>query len=268
MGQAFGTAGLIVRSRRHAQYVPTTDSARWGAFERDARDRDRPGARRTSLAYVAESRFLREPAPLRGKGGRIELRDAVRGEGLYARRALPRHTVIGEYRGAVGRPSAGSRYLFDVRDLAQGRVVYTIDGADARASSIARYANAADAEAQQNAVFVQFPPPGEAVLDDLDRRVFLVAERDIAKDEEILAWYGKDTAGVIGADAPSRESGLYEVDRIVRAARKGGRAGYVVRWAGYGPEGDTWEPAAAMPAEALREWATRTRRRTGGTRGT
>ena len=44
--------------------------------------------------------------------------------------------------------------------------------------------------------------------------------------------------------------GVYELDRLIRKARRAGKPGYVVRWRSYTKEDDTFEPNANIP----RQW--------------
>jgi hypothetical protein len=250
------THGLIRYSKTLGTHVPTENKARWAHFERNA-ERDALGVRRTSLVYVKQSMFLLHPAPLINELGEIELRDSVVGDGLYAARRLPKHTVIGEYRGRIIEDEEDARgdssYRFLVENIRTHKYLFTIDGEDAGGSSIVRYANAVDSVAQQNAAFVQFPPPGTRAKGRYGHRIVLVALRDLARDEEIVAWYGEDTARIIDAPPP-KPSGLCNIDRIVemRRARKGTE--FRVRWDGYGAEDDTWEPASGIPPGVIREY--------------
>jgi hypothetical protein len=110
-----------------------------------------------------------------------------RGRGLVAIVPIGRGTVLAEYRGiAVRGPLApGNDYTFKVAD-AKGRVLHTIDAQEAKFSSIARYANAAADDTEQNAAFVQF-----------GSRIFLVSIKDIAQGTEVLAWYGRRTSHIL-----------------------------------------------------------------------
>jgi hypothetical protein len=253
---------LIHYSRSLKRYVPTTDRSYWGHFDRDEHGRDALGARDTGLVYVKPSNFLSNPLPFTNEAGDIEKRDAANGDGLYAKRALPKHTVIAEYRGRVidgrTRVRGNSQYRFVVEDAKTEDVIYTIDGKVAKNSSIARYANAVDSLFQQNAVFVQFPPHGAQVRDKLEHRIFLVAKKRLEQNEEILAWYGPDTALII--DAPAlKPSGLYTVDRVageklVSKGKAKGTMQYLVKWAGYGTLDDTWEPEEELPECVLNKW--------------
>ena len=42
---------------------------------------------------------------------------------------------------------------------------------------------------------------------------------------------------------------MYEVDRIIGHKGEGDDRTYLIRWKGYGPEGDTWEPVANIMAD-------------------
>ena len=259
------THGLIRYSKTLGTHVPTENKARWAHFERDA-ERDALGVRSTSLVYVKQSMFLLRPAPLVNERGDIEVRDSVVGDGLYAARRLPKHTVIGEYRGRIIEDEKDARgdssYRFLVENIRTHKYLFTIDGEEAGESSIVRYANAVDSVAQQNAAFVQFPPPGTRAKGRHGHRIVLVALRDLARDEEIVAWYGEDTAKIIDAPPP-KPSGLCNIDRIVgmRRARKGAGPECRVRWEGYGAEDDTWEPASGIPPGVIREYKDSVRQR-------
>ena len=38
----------------------------------------------------------------------------------------------------------------------------------------------------------------------------------------------------------------YEVERILDHKQRGNKTRYLIRWAGYGPEHDLWEPASSL----------------------
>jgi hypothetical protein len=247
--------GLIRYSKTHDTYVPTDNESQWVHFKRDA-ERDRLGVKRTSLVYVKQSMFLMHPAPLLNDKGEIELRDSVVGDGLYASKRLPKHTVIGEYRGKIivdeDHAKGDSSYRFLVEDINTHTYMFTIDGENEKGSSIVRYANAVDSRCQQNAAFVQFPPPG-AKSSYGDHRILLVSLRHIARDEEIVAWYGEDTATIIDAPAP-KPSGLCNIDRILKMRKRGKKREYLVRWDGYDKKHDSWEPGSGIPPGVIREF--------------
>ena len=236
----------LAYSERHEQYVPAQTRRNERAFQRDGdgNGRDALGVRETPLAYAAPSAHLKRPPVLVNKRGELERRRSVDGDGLYARQDLPRFTVVGEYRGEIIEDAARARgkssYRFAVVDLESGRTVRTIDGKDEAASSIARYANAADTLEQVNAEFVQFRG-----------RVFLVATRPIAAREEIITWYGEDTDVINSAPKrkrasirPKRQRDLFLLERIVARRRRAGNDEFLVKWQGYTDEHNSWVPEA------------------------
>lgn len=59
---------------------------------------------------------------------------------------------------------------------------------------------------------------------------------------------------------PESENGVYLVERIIQAWGSEPRRQYLIRWEGWGPEFDTWEPARNVSAELRAEFE-RSRRR-------
>lgn len=115
----------------------------------------------------------------------------LKGLGLYSQKHLKKGYILGEFVGKIlsdaeAEAKQGDRsYLFDVRR--RGRVLYVIDGSDPRTSSIPRYPNAADTEAQQNAAWKQY-----------DGKIYMVLTKNVPKGREILTWYGPATSNIIG----------------------------------------------------------------------
>ena len=114
----------------------------------------------------------------------------IRSYGLYSQRRLLKGYVLGEFLGRILSDQeaktrvGGESYLFDVKN---GRkVAYVIDGADARESSVVRYANSADMLGQQNAAWRQY-----------DGRIYLELIKRVSKGREILTWYGENTSRLL-----------------------------------------------------------------------
>lgn len=79
--------------------------------------------------------------------------------GVLASRDLPAGTVVAEYTGyrltvEQAAELRGNKYLFDVSG-ADGEVAFVLDPLQANSGSVARFANAANTEPQQNAMFRQ-----------------------------------------------------------------------------------------------------------------
>ncbi len=111
--------------------------------------------------------------------------------GLYTRRRIAAGKCIGEYYGqkltvseAYCFPGQRSNYQFEVRK--NGKVQWILDGELELFSSFIRFVNAANWEHEQNCYFVQ-----------RQNRIFLIARCDILPGQELLAWYGRDTAALI-----------------------------------------------------------------------
>eukprot|EP00243_Klebsormidium_subtile_P007368 TRINITY_DN3273_c0_g3_i2.p2 TRINITY_DN3273_c0_g3~~TRINITY_DN3273_c0_g3_i2.p2 ORF type:complete len:162 (+),score=12.03 TRINITY_DN3273_c0_g3_i2:162-647(+) len=130
-----------------------------------------------AFVKVAKSKFLAN------KG--------LKGLGLYSQRHLKKGYIIGEFVGKIltdaeAEAKQGDKsYLFDVRK--KGRVMYVIDGSDPKTSSVPRYPNAADTEAQQNAAWKQY-----------DGKIYMVLTKNVPKGQEILTWYGRSTSHITG----------------------------------------------------------------------
>jgi hypothetical protein len=126
------------------------------------------------------------------KNSRFLASKGVKGSGLYSNRRLEKGYVIGEFVGKLltdkkAEEKKGNKgYMFDVRQ--RGRIVHVIDGADSRTSSAPRFANAADTEPQQNARWRQHKC-----------RIYMELIKTVARDTEILTWYGKSTNDVVAA---------------------------------------------------------------------
>ena len=72
------------------------------------------------------------------------------------------------------------------------------------------------------------------------RKPIGVAARSL--DQERIKYKGKMKGRVA--------RGVYELDGLIRKARRAGRPGYIVRWRGYTEKDDTFEPNANIP----RQW--------------
>lgn len=118
-------------------------------------------------------------------------RNQIVGDGLYTENPIERGHFIGEYKGKrltleqASKKKQRKSYFFDVKGK-KNVVLFVIDAANKRNSSFVRYANAANTEAEQNAMFVQ-----------KHQKIYLKALRDIHAGEEILTWYGPLTQDVI-----------------------------------------------------------------------
>ena len=243
MGQAFGAARPQVAelqySDEHDQYIPARTAQNEMVFKRDKADRDKLNVRVTSLVYVKKSEHLKRPKAFRNKSGKLEMRKSINGDGLYAAQELPRFTVVGEYLGEIIRDAAKARgesdYRFAVVDLRNKKTLYTIDGKEKEVSSIVRYANAADELGQVNAEFVQFRA-----------RVFLVTNREIKADEELITWYGEDTDVINSSPKRKRatkpEEDVFLLERILQRRRRAGKDEFLVKWQGYADKHNSWEP--------------------------
>ncbi|KAI7778106.1 hypothetical protein LA080_002606 [Diaporthe eres] len=60
---------------------------------------------------------------------------------------------------------------------------------------------------------------------------------------------------------PESDNGVYLVERIIQAWGSGHRRQYLIRWEGWGPEFDTWEPALNVSAELRAQFERSYRRR-------
>lgn len=60
---------------------------------------------------------------------------------------------------------------------------------------------------------------------------------------------------------PESDNGVYLVERIIQAWGSGRRRQYLIRWEGWGPEFDTWEPALNVSAELRAQFERSYRRR-------
>lgn len=147
----------------------------------DASERSRVGVSRTyrdSWVYVAPSKFL----------GSIK----VSGSGLYASKAFKSGDAILEYKGRIlSNAEADAKlhhrnYLFDVKK--GSAVVHVIDAADNKYSSAAKFANSTNTweDARRNSEFKQH-----------GQKIYLVASRAIAPNDEFLAYYGPHTQAII-----------------------------------------------------------------------
>jgi hypothetical protein len=139
-------------------------------------------SKRTKLNKVPTGYTVKASQHLAAKG--------ITANGLYTDRALKNGDVIAEYRGKILsldqalKKKTNRAYMFDVK--VGKKVTHVIDAANKKLSSFARFANSADYDDQQNVKFVQ-----------KDKKIYLVAKRKIAKNTELLTWYGKRTSDVI-----------------------------------------------------------------------
>jgi hypothetical protein len=126
------------------------------------------------------------------KRSRFLASKSVKGSGLNSNRRLEKGYVIEEFVGRLlsdkeAEEKKGNKgYMFNVRQ--RGKIVHVIDGADSRTSSVPRFANAADTERQQNVRWRQHKC-----------RIYMELIKRVARDTEILTWYGKSTDDVVAA---------------------------------------------------------------------
>jgi hypothetical protein len=114
--------------------------------------------------------------------------------GLFANRDFDENEIIQEYIGKnitneeSNNKKKSTMYMFEVK--VNGRVDKVIDGALARTSSAARYANTVldFDDPERNSTFVQY-----------NERIYLKASRKIKRFQEIITYYGKNTQNVINA---------------------------------------------------------------------
>jgi hypothetical protein len=139
-------------------------------------------SKRTKLNKVPTGYTVKASQHLAAKG--------IVANGLYTDHALKNGDVVAEYRGKILsldqalKKKTNRAYMFDVK--VGKKVTHVIDAANKKLSSFARFANSADYDDQQNVKFVQ-----------KDKKIYLVAKRKIAKNTELLTWYGKRTSDVI-----------------------------------------------------------------------
>jgi SET domain-containing protein len=134
---------------------------------------------RDDYVYVAPSGFLQK--------------NNIDGNGLYASQAYKKGDIIIEYIGKkISLRQANEKlhhrqYMFDVRD--KDKIVHVIDAANSNISSAAKYVNTTlkFRSKDRNAEFIQH-----------NKRIWLKATKKIKQDDEIIAYYGEDTLGVIG----------------------------------------------------------------------
>jgi hypothetical protein len=104
------------------------------------------------------------------------------GRGVFARKDLPPHSVLCEYKGEwltkseyLGRyPKEDGQYVFDLK----GRY---LDASDPKTGSVARFVNCPGPEDSPNAA---------AVFDSKSKRLFIVSTRSIGAGEEVTYEYG------------------------------------------------------------------------------
>jgi len=111
-------------------------------------------------------------------------------QGLFTSRRIPYLTTIGEYFGerltVEQAQHRNSNYQFEVRKFRSKEVEFVLDGKYLKHSSFVRFVNAANDITEQNCKF-----------ELRDKRIFLVARRDIPAHSELLAWYGEQTAELV-----------------------------------------------------------------------
>lgn len=118
----------------------------------------------------------------------------IKGKGLYANRMYKKGDVIMEYKGILltndqaNEKARFTQYLFNVKK--DGKIHHVIDGANNRYASAAKYVNSVldFRDKVRNTEFKQY-----------DKKVYLVASKDIKRNDEFIAYYGDNTIGVINA---------------------------------------------------------------------
>ena len=116
-------------------------------------------------------------------------------DGVFSQVSIPKGAFIGEYRGKRISVKESEKYpynayYFDVDSSDDfgnktGFPKHVIDACNPANSSFLRYINAANNESQQNVEFQQH-----------GIQVFAVATRPIKPNQELLTWYGKETAEI------------------------------------------------------------------------
>lgn len=116
----------------------------------------------------------------------------VKGFGLYANRSYKKGDVIQEYKGKQisveqsNEKSRNKQYMFNVKH--NHKLLFVIDAAVARTSSAARYVNSVTdfTDNDRNTEFIQYK-----------QRIYLVATKRIAKNDEFISYYGEHTDKII-----------------------------------------------------------------------
>ncbi|XP_018570320.1 histone-lysine N-methyltransferase PRDM9-like, partial [Anoplophora glabripennis] len=114
--------------------------------------------------------------------GVLEVRPSkVHGFGVFASRHVRKGIQMGPYQGEITRVDTTNGYCWKLRD---GRL---IDGADETRSNWLRYVNCAKNVAEQNVIAFQY-----------NGQIYYRTCRDVEKGEELLVYYGKSFAEVLG----------------------------------------------------------------------
>ena len=108
--------------------------------------------------------------------------------GLWTKNNICKGSYIGEYKGEIITNEESkhrkSNYMFEVKD--KHKIIHIIDGQCQKFGSFLKFVNSANTLDQQNTQFEQH-----------DKKIFLKAIKDIVNDQELLAYYGKNTQKII-----------------------------------------------------------------------